>query len=95
MKTPILISSECLGVGHYPCADTLSKNGEFRVTVGGPEPFTIYSRDYLSTYEISREKQPRLTYGFTQLADGSFISLAESNQVHNKYIKREGKPQTK
>lgn len=93
MKTPILISSECLGVGHYPCADTLSRDGKFRVTVGGPEPFTIYSGDYLSTYEISREKQPRLTYGFTQLADGSFISLSESNQVHNRYIKREGKPQ--
>lgn len=93
MKKLKLISSECLGVGNYACADTLSRDGDFRVTAGGPEPFTLYSGDFLETYEISREKAPHLTYGFTQLADGSFISLAENNQVHRGYIKHEGTPQ--
>ena len=93
MKTLNLIHSECLGVGHYPCADTLSSDGKFRVTVGGPKPFTLYSDDFLKTHRISHEKEAYTTYGFTQLSDGSFITLAENNQVHDKYKRCEGKPQ--
>ncbi len=93
MKTLTLTHSECLGVGHYPCADTLSRDGKFCVTAGGPEPFTVYSDDHLATYGLFHEKPLRLTYGFTELSDGSFISLAADNQVHKRYISHTGSPQ--
>ena len=95
MKNLQLISSECLGVGHYPCADTLSKDGKFRLEVGGPKSFILSSDDFLKTYktESFAENAPHFTYGFTELSDGTFISLEVNNQVHNKYIIKEGSPQ--
>ena len=82
MKTPELIYHERIGLGNYASADTVSREGDVLVTAGGPEPFTMISRDRGATFEIKKGIDFPTTYGFTQLSDGSFISFGSNNAVH-------------
>ncbi len=82
MKTPKLIYHENLGLGHYASAGTVTREGDVLVTAGGPEPFSLISRDNGKTFEKREGIVYPTTYGFTQLSDGTFISFCSNNCVH-------------
>lgn len=82
MKTPELIYHKRVGVGHYPHASTISKEGDVVVPVSGPTPFTLISRNNGATFEKTDGIKYYMSNGFTQLADGSFIGFGGNNAVH-------------
>jgi len=96
MANPRLIYHERVGVGHYPQAGTISRDGGVIVPVGGPSPFTLISRNRGASFQrmdgASIAEDIGFESGFTQLADGTFISLLAPNtglkQLVNKNQKK-------
>ena len=84
--TPELLSSECFGVGDYPCDDVYSaRTGEWAIPVSGKDTnyFLVSSDNGNSFKKVDRTNHRHEK--FREMSDGSFIALDFSSTFAGKF----------
>ncbi len=79
-----LLSETCVGLGHYPCNDTRSRDGRVFVPVAAADGgYALYSADNGVSWERRSLVPDQKTAPFIQLQDGSFLAAGFGNAAHD------------
>ncbi len=86
-----ILEKQCFGLGHYPCNNTVSKDGEIFIPVWGfGEKYLLESKDFGKTFEKTELPEKMRGVSFRELSDGTFLGIGENNAVHRSIYDLDG-----
>ncbi len=84
-----LLSSVCMGLGHYACNETRSPDGRILVPVGAADGnYALYSADNGLTWQKQDLPPHHPMLSFVRLEDGTYLAAGFGNAAHEAIIDR-------